>query len=261
MNTWVSLLQLLREMSATDGLVYITLIVLVIRQFQFDILKSIGIKKKKIITKDTALLRDSRIATRHGLMIMEMDKLLDERAEIRHRTILDQQMTILESVIDKSTRKLKDNFFTRLEAMGYLAADIMAGVDYRHYTACMEIVNYRLAKDFLRMMRDNGLHKKTEAAMQTYLDDHWIHTQDTVTNVFDIYYGAGLLISRTELHEIHKGYLSEYRKTFEDSIRACREISITYETRLRAIEEKLQYLKTRPCHDHILEEGHGAVIL
>lgn len=248
MIKWFSLLLQLEGITALEGIMYSLVLIMALQGvYEKYIKKIIGKADKENSNNSQEEILNSRLATRHGLMIFELDKLLDERAELRHSTIIEEQLNILDSVIDAITRSMKDDYFQLLQGKGYSPAEIMSGIDYKHYSACVEILSFRLSKDVLRMMRENGLHKRNEIEMQTYLDLHWRHAQDTASNVFDVYYSGPLIIDRTELHSFHTKKLSDHRKVFENTIRECREISINYEVRLQVIEEKIQYIKTRPC--------------
>jgi hypothetical protein len=180
-------------------------------------------------------------------MIADIDRLLTEKLSIQNIRIIKDQMREVENAVESTIREMKDSFFQELIRREFSAAQILEGIDYKHYNACVTILYSRVKEDIRHMMRENGLNLKSEIDMRLYIQNRFEKIKDTSTKTFDVYYGGSLIISRIELKKFHEGSIAKFRQKFEDTIRGCREIEIQYYRRIAEIEKEIERIKLSPC--------------
>jgi len=229
-------LKSIQELNGLQTIIYLLVVVIASRMGYNELIKKwFNIKSK------------SPFASRHIILISNIDKLLTEKLNIMNIRILKDQMREVENAVESTIREMKDSFFQELMKRGFSAAQILEGIDYKHYDACVAILYSRVKEDIRHMMRENGLNLKSEIDMRLYIQNRFEKIKDTSTKTFDVYYGGSLIIPRTDLKELHESAISKYRQKFEDTLRTCREIEIQYHRRVSEIEIEIEQLKSNPC--------------
>lgn len=235
-----SIVNIIKDLNGLEAIMYLLIILISIKTGYTDFLK-------KVLKKNN---QNNPLMTKHIIMIADIDKLISEKISIIDIRILKDQMREVETSLDSTIRELKDRFFQKLLKLGLSASDILENITYKHYSACTEILYTRLSKDIKYMLKENGLHIKTEIDMRSYLQTRFEKLLDIAEKTFDVYYcGAELKITRMELHDIHQETINILRQRFENTIRTCREIDIKYHKRIAEIESEIEKLKLSPCGD------------
>lgn len=189
-----------------------------------------------------------RHMARHVTIINRVDKIVSEKVFIFYYRTIREQMRVCEAGVDAMARLLRDTFFERLESRGYTAAQILKMIDVKHYNAVVEILTSRIRMDLRTMMRENGLAEKTEIEMQVYVNSKFEVIIETGRVVFDTYYGGDLVISRPDLHEIHKELYGRISAKFSEVLRECRDIAIKADGKIEVLDKQLDDIRSNPCN-------------
>ena len=186
---------------------------------------------------------------RHVTIVNRVNKIVAEKTFTYYYRTMREQMRVCESAIDSVARLMRDTFFERLKSRGYTASQILKMVDVKHYNAVVEILASRVRMDVRTMLRENRLSEKTEIEMQVYVNSKFEILVETGRVVFDIYYaGDDLIISRPDLHEIHKSIFGRISTKFSEVIRECRDISVKADGKIEILEQQLEDIRNSPCN-------------
>lgn len=229
-----ALLTAIRGASAADIILYIIVLLLASRAGWIEIKRA----KYKRNPNDV----------RHRSCVSQISTLVTEKNWLMmHSTLKDQKKQALDT-LSLATRAMRDLFFKSLERKGKTAVELVGSIDVKCYNSAVETVSKRWTEDVFSMIDDNHFIEKEERELRDYIEAKWHQILETARIVFDTYYGGPeLVISRAELHDLHRTLYPEMRQQFGNLIRSCRDIALRDQGKVKRIDEDIEAIREIAC--------------